>query len=138
VVRLGLAVCFLSVLLNGQQSPPPKKSPPRAAPKEQEPPEEDESLKPKVYALNPLEAERNVTAGNYYFKKGKYEAAQWRYNEATKWDPGSAEAFLKLGETDEKLHDRNGERDAFKKYLEIAPEAKNAAEIRKKLAKLPK
>ena len=56
---------------------------------------------------------------------------------ATKWDPGSAEAFLKLGEADEKLKDRDGAREAYTKYLALAPDAKNAAEIKKKIAKWP-
>lgn len=126
----------MSVALFAQQQPPaPKKTPP--AQQEQEPPEEDESAKPKEYTLNPIEAQKNVIAGDYYFKKGKMRAAQSRYTEATKWDPGSAEAFLKLAEADEKLRDRKGARNAYTKYLAIAPEARNAAEIRKKLAKLP-
>lgn len=126
----------MSAALYAQQPAAPKKSPP--AQKYEEPPEEDDSMKPKVYTLNPIEAERNVTAGTFYFKKGKYAAAQWRFNEATKWDPGSAEAFLKLGEVDEKLHDGKGAHDAYAKYLQISPDAKNSGEIRKKLAKLSK
>lgn len=120
-----------------QQQNPPKKQPPAAAQqKEEEPPEEDESLKPKVYALNPLEADRNVRAGDFYFKKGKYPAALWRYTEATKWDPGSAEAFYKLGEVDEKMGDRKGARAAFSKCAGIASDAKLAAEAKKRLEKL--
>jgi tetratricopeptide (TPR) repeat protein len=121
------------------QKPPEKKvlTPPPAKPLEEEPPEEDESLVPKEYALNPLEATRNITTGNFYFKKGNVRAAAKRYLEATKWDPGSAEAFLKLGEADEKLKDRSGAREAYAKYLEISPDAKNAAEIKKKIEKWP-
>lgn len=136
-MRVLAALVFLTSLLTAQQPPPPKKAAPPPAAKEQEPPEEDESLKPKVYTLNPLEAERNITAGNFYFKKSKYRAAVWRFQEASKWDPGSAEAFLRLGEADEKLRDRDGARDAYTKYLELAPTAKNADEIKKKLAKFP-
>ena len=135
VIRLAWLFSFLTVAAYAQQ-PPAKKTTPAAQQQEQEPPEEDESLKPKVYTLNPLEAQRNVTTGDYYFKKGKYQPAQSRYSEATKWDPGSAEAFLKLGEVDEKLHDRKGAHEAYTTYLQISPDAKNAAEIRKKLAKL--
>jgi tetratricopeptide (TPR) repeat protein len=138
VIRVFLASWILGGILAAQQPPAPKKPAPPPAQKEEEPPEEDESLKPKEYTLNPLEAERNVTTGNFYFKKGNYRAAARRFEEATKWDPSAAEAFLKLGESDEKLHDRKGARDAYTKYLEVSPEAKNAAEIRKRLAKLPK
>jgi len=126
----------MSAVVCAQPQPAAKKTQP--PPKYAEPPEEDDSLKPQVYTLNPIEAQKNVVAGDFYFKKGKYQPAQWRYNEATKWDPGSAEAFLKLGETDEKLHDRKGARAAYTKYLQISPTAKNVPEIHKKLEKLAK
>jgi len=87
--------------------------------------------------FNPLESARNLTAGNFYFKKGNYRAASKRYLEATRWDPSSAEAFLKLAETDEKLKDLAGAREAYTKYLDVAPEAKNAEAIRKKIARWP-
>lgn len=127
----------MAVLTLAQQQPPPKKqNPPAQDQKEQEPPEEDESLKPKEYALNPLEAVRNVTAGDYYFKRGKYQAALFRYSEATKWDPGSSEAFFKLGEVDEKLKDFKGARDAYQKCIDAAGEAKIVEEAQKRLAHL--
>jgi tetratricopeptide (TPR) repeat protein len=119
-----MAGCLFTCALAAQQQPP-------------EPPEEDESLLPKEYALNPLESARNITAGNFYFKKGNYRAAAKRYLEATRWDPSSAEAFLKLAETDEKLKDLAGAREAYTKYLATAPDAKNAEAIKKKIAKWP-
>jgi len=140
VRRLYLASSLFACVVFAQQQPPAQKkqsTPPPAKQQEEEPPEEDESLKPKVYTLNPLESARNVTAGSFYFKKGNFRAAARRFDEATKWDPGNAEAFLKLGETDEKLKDRIGARGAYSKYLELAPEAKNAEEVKKKLAKIP-
>ena len=139
VFRVLFASCLLTCAF-AAQSPPPAEKKLQTRPQKQEegePPEEDESLKPTVYALNPIEAERNITKGNFYFKKGNYRAAAKDYLEATRWDPGSTEAFLKLGESNEKLKDRDGARDAYTKYLELAPEAKNAAEIKKKIAKYP-
>jgi tetratricopeptide (TPR) repeat protein len=121
-----------------QKPPSPPKAPAQQEQKEEEPPEEDESLKPKVYALNPLESGKNVTAGDYYFKKGKYQAALRRYSEATKWDPGSAEAFFKLGEVEEKLKDRAKARDAYAKCVEIDASGKLGEEATKRLQKLPK
>jgi hypothetical protein len=59
------------------QNPPPPPS------QEQEPPEEDESLKPKEYSFNPLEAAHDLRVGGYYYKKGNYKAAQRRFSEAT-------------------------------------------------------
>ena len=118
-----------------QNKPPePSAAPPNV--KEQEPPEEDPDLIPKEYSFNPLEAARNVTAGNFYFKKGNYRAASKRYLEASKWDPSSGEALLKLAEADEKLRDFAGAREAYTKYLAM-PDAKDADAVKKKLAKLP-
>ncbi len=132
--------CAWAVPPQSPQPPPssPKKlQTPQPKPDEQEPPEEDESLKPKEYALNPLESARNITAGNFYYKKGNYRAAARRYLEATRWDPTSAEAVLKLAESDEKVKDFPGARDAYTKYLALVPDAKNAPEIKKKIAKWP-
>lgn len=127
--------CLLLFRLTLPAQPPT--TPPPAETIEQEPPEEDPDRKPQEYSFNPLEAGRNMTAGNFYYKKGNYRAAFRRYVEATKWDPTSGEALLKLAAASEKLRDFAGARVAYAKYLEIDPEAKNAAEIKKRIAKLP-
>jgi tetratricopeptide (TPR) repeat protein len=102
-----------------------------------EPPEEDESLIPKVYALNPVQAKKEIVAGDYYLKKPNYSAAVRRYLEATRWDPGSAEAFLKLGTAHEKLHEYGLAREAYLKYIELGEDPKEKDLIRKKMAKWP-
>jgi len=101
---------------------------------EQAPPEEDESLKPREYPFNPLEAENDVKVGNFYFHQGKYKAALNRFREATRYNPGLAEAFLRLGDAEEKIGDKQASRDAYQKYIELAPDAKNADAIKKKIA----
>lgn len=107
---------------------------PAAVPQPQEPVEEDKTLQPpKEYSFNPLQAETEIKTGNYYFKKGAYKAAIARFREATLWNPQNAEAFLRLGNAFEKAKDRKNAREAYTKYLELAPDAKNAAEIKKKL-----
>lgn len=111
-----------------------KQSPPG---QEQEPPEEDETLKPKEYAFNPIQAQKELTAGNFYYKKGNYRAAASRYREASRWDTNSAEAFYKLGESSEKLHDYTSALEAYTKYLELDKNAKDADALRKRIAKWP-
>lgn len=128
MARALLAASLLACVLSAQK--PPAATPP-------EPPEEDESLAPKVYDLNPVQAKKEMTAGDYYFKKPNYSAAAKRYLEATRWDPGSAEAFLKLGEAREKLHDYPAAREAFSKYLELSDDVKEKDAIRKRMAKWP-
>lgn len=103
---------------------------------EQEPPEEDPTLLPKTYVFNPIEAEKNVKVAAFYWKKGSYKAAALRYQEATKWDPGMAEAWLRLGEAREKLKDNEKARAAYEKFLELTPEGKDAEAVRKKLSSL--
>lgn len=103
---------------------------------EQAPPEEDESIAVKEYSFNPLQAEKEIQVGNYYIKKGSYGAAALRFREATKWNSNSAEAYLRLAEAEEKRKDFKAAREAFTKYLQLAPTARNAGEVRKKLSKM--
>ncbi len=109
---------------------------PPVSSQEEVPPEEDESLTVKEYSFNPVQAEKEVRVGNYYFKKGSYRAAAQRFREATKWNEGLGEAWLRLGEAEEKQKDPKSAREAYTKFLELSPDAKNAPEIRKKLEKL--
>jgi predicted Zn-dependent protease len=134
------AVLACVALASAQDQPQQKKLETRPQKQmEQEPPEEDESLKPEEYTLNPLEAQRNINIGNYYFKtKRNYNAAARRFLRATKWDPGSPEAFIRLAEAEEKLNDRAAAREAYEKYLELSPSAKNASSIRKRIEHWPK
>ena len=68
-------------------------APPKPAPK-YVPPEEDEHIAVKEYSFNPLQAQKEIETGNYYFKKGSFKAAALRFREATKWNSGLAEAWL--------------------------------------------
>jgi tetratricopeptide (TPR) repeat protein len=100
----------------------------------QEPPEEDVTVNPKTeYVLNPLQAEKEIRIGNYYYKKGSNKAAMRRYEEAVKWDPNSAEGWYKLGEARSKLGDDKGAREAWTKYLEVEPDGKHVSYVKKRL-----
>ncbi len=113
---------------------PPDQAKPQQQDQEQEPPEEDPSIAPKTYSFNPLEAEKDVKVGAYYFKKGNYKAAMSRFREATLWNPTYAEAFLRLGESEEKLKDKKAAHEAYEKFIALAPDDKQAEAIKKKLA----
>lgn len=140
MTRRWFAPLFLALALTAESSSQKteQKAQEQQKPPEQEPPEEDEALKPKTeYAFNPLQAENELKVGNFYFKRGSYKAAVKRFEEATRWNPGFADAFLRLGESLEKLNDPKGSRAAYSKYLELAPDAKNASSIRKKINEKP-
>lgn len=129
--RISALIFVLGLAAFAQQQ---KQQPPA-----QEPPEEDESLakQQQEYAFNPLQAEKEMKVGDFYWKKKSWKAAAGRYSEATKWNPQFAEAWLKLGEAQEKLSDEKAAREAFAKFLELSPKDKRAAEIREKLGKPP-
>jgi len=112
----------------GQQKPP---QPPVAV----EPPEEDETLvkEKKEYEFNPLQAQKEIKIGLYYMKKGSFRAASGRFLEASYWDPTSADAVYELGKARERAGNQKGKREAWAKFLELAPDDKRAPEIKKKL-----
>src|SRR6266542_2570461 len=128
-----VALLFAASLcpLIGQQPPPGElqrersKVKPPAGAKEEVPPEEDKAAAPREYSFNPLQAEKDIQTGNFYFKKGSFRAAAGRFLDATKWNDGNAEAWLRLGETEEKLKDFKAAVEAYSKYLELAADAKN-------------
>ena len=123
-------------VLSGQDRKLPETK--RAEQQEQAPPEEDEAEKPKDYSFNPLQAEKEVRVGNYYLHKGSFKAAALRFREATKWNPTLAEAFIRLGDAEEKQRAWKDAREAYEKFLELAADDKRAAEVRRKVDKLAK
>jgi tetratricopeptide (TPR) repeat protein len=130
--------CQNTLFQNEARQGAPQQDPPKPPSQDfEEPPEEDPALIPKEYTFNPIEAGKNITAGNYYFKKGNHRAASRRYLEATKWDPTSADAWYRLADASERMRDFAQAREAYNKYLGVAPDAKNASAIRKRLTKLP-
>jgi tetratricopeptide (TPR) repeat protein len=110
---------------------------PAVSDKEEIPPEEDGGVANEEFSFNPLQSKHELERGEFYEKtKKNYRAAANRYIRATKYNDGNSEAWLKLGEAEEKLHDGKAARDAYTKYLALEPDAKKAAEIKKKLERL--
>jgi tetratricopeptide (TPR) repeat protein len=137
--RLWFAACFTTLLAAGaqntQQTPQPPAAPaPQQVPDESTLPEDDESVAPEKFVLNPLESDRNIRVGNFYWHKGKYRAALERYERATKFNPNSAEAFYRVGEAEEKLKNADAAKLAFQKVVTLAPDSKLAQEAKKKLS----
>src|SRR5712671_985006 len=103
--------------------PPPAEAPP-------EPPAPAEPV------FDPLHAQRNIEVGAFYLKKGNYDAAIDRFMDATRLQPKLAIPWKLLGEAYEKKHDNGGAIDAYKKYLELFPNAVDAAKVKKRIALL--
>jgi tetratricopeptide (TPR) repeat protein len=134
--RWPITFFLLATTVFAQQTPPPKPPPDKPTDDVQLPPEEDKSDAPKVYSFNPLQSKKEVSVGEFYAKKGDTRAAAIRFREATRWDDGNAEAWLRLGETEEKNHVLDAAREAYGKYLQLSPTAKNAGDVKKRLDKL--
>ncbi len=115
-------------------------------PEYREIPEEDEDLVQETdYAFNPIQAEKEVRVGDFYWKKKSYVAAAGRYREATLWNPRWAEAYWKLALAEQKVAETtssDSERevsleqsiDALRKYLELEPDGKEAKKARRMIA----
>jgi tetratricopeptide (TPR) repeat protein len=135
-----MLLLFAAALAIAQDAPQKKleteRSKPATGSKEEIPPEEDTALANTEYSFNPLQSTKDVGVGDQYLKRGKLRAAEMRYTSATKWNDGNAEAWLKLGEVAERLKDADKAKTAYQKYLELASDAKNVKDIRKRLGKL--
>src|SRR5580698_1714394 len=121
-----ISLAFVAVASAQQGSPPkePDGPPPtegQAFP-DQPPPEEDKSKIVEEYSFNPLKSKKDVTIGEFYFKKSDFKAAAARFREATKWNDGNAEAWLRLGDAEDRMHDAKATREAWEKYLQVAPD----------------
>ena len=132
---LGLTLFAGLACAQAQQAPEPKPVPPQEE-QGQLPPEEDKARLPKEYSFNPLQSTKEVTVGEFYFKKGDYLAAATRFREATLWNAGNAQAWLRLAEASEKKKAPKEAREAYMKYADLAPDAKNIADVRKRIEKL--
>ncbi|MGC8884665.1 MAG: tetratricopeptide repeat protein [Bryobacteraceae bacterium] len=126
-----LVTLLLAGVLHAWQPPAPPSPPPA------EPEEEDVTAKERTYEFNPIQAENELKVGRFYMRRGRWKAAAGRFEEATKWNPQSAEAWRLLGEAREKLKEFAAARAAYEKFLEIAGDSKDAADVRRRLAKLP-
>jgi tetratricopeptide (TPR) repeat protein len=114
--------------------PPPYKA--KDPDKSEMPPEEDKTNAPRTYSFNPVQSKKEVEIGTEYFRKGNYVAAVSRFDAATKWNDGNADAWLMLGEAQEKKSNEKAARLAYQKYLELSPDGKEAPQVKKRLAKL--
>lgn len=67
------------------------------------------------------------------YKEEKYDLAVRWFQNAIEIDPQRAVAYLNLGDALAKLNRSKEAREAYSKYLDLAPNSKSAAEVKKKL-----
>jgi tetratricopeptide (TPR) repeat protein len=100
------------------------------------PTEREETPAPVVYTLSPRKADKELKVGNYHMKRHNWSAAVARFEEATKWDPKYAEAWLRLGQAREKVGESTKALEAYREFLELRPDPKKAREAEKAVEKL--
>ena len=86
-------------------------------------------------------ASKSVEIGDFYLRRKKFSAALSRFQEALKTDPHYAPAYRELGKVYEGMGQRQKALDAYRKYLDELPSAKDAREaknIHKAMARLQK
>jgi tetratricopeptide (TPR) repeat protein len=71
-----------------------------------------------------------VEIGNVYLHKGKLQGALSRFQEALKDDPNYAPAHLGLGKVYERMKEKQKALDAYERYLDELPSAKDAADAK--------
>ncbi len=99
-------------------------------------PREQEQLERQEQPFDPYHAEKNIEIGMFYMKKGKYDAAIERFQEAARLKPNFARPYRLMGEAYEKKGEKAQALASYQKYLEILPSAGDAPSIRKRIAKL--
>ena len=75
-------------------------------------------------------ASKSVEIGDYYLRRKKFNAALSRFQEAVKTDQHYAPAYQELGKVYERIGLRQKALDAYRRYLEELPSAKDAREAK--------
>jgi tetratricopeptide (TPR) repeat protein len=86
-------------------------------------------------------ASKSVEIGDFYLRRKKFKAALSRFQEALKTDPHYAPAYRELGKAYEEMGQPQKALDAYRKYLDELPSARDAREdkrIHKAIARLEK
>jgi tetratricopeptide (TPR) repeat protein len=83
-----------------------------------------------------FKAYKAIQAGQFYFKKGKYDAAIDRFKEAIEYRPGYGLPYRLIGEAYEKKRFKPEAIEWYEKYLRVQPGVADADKIRKKIETL--
>jgi tetratricopeptide (TPR) repeat protein len=86
-------------------------------------------------------AAKSVEIGDFYMRRKKFNAALSRFQEALKTDPHYAPAYRELGKVYERMELWQKALEAYRKYLDELPSAKDAREaksIHKAIARMQK
>jgi tetratricopeptide (TPR) repeat protein len=95
---------------------------------------EPEAVIKKEY--NPLLAERNMKVGDQYLKRGNYDAAISRYQDALEYQPSLVAAYDALGRAFEKKGNKLKAIAVYQDFLKKYPNSSEAPKFRSRCDKL--
>jgi len=85
---------------------------------------------------SPQLAVKDTQVGTFYLKTGDYKGAYDRFVEATRVDPGNADAVFGLAESARRLNHRDEAIRNYRLYLSALPDGPRAKEARKALKEM--
>jgi tetratricopeptide (TPR) repeat protein len=143
---LGTIFLLFAVSQTHAQDPQPESSSKPATPPDDMKPKSTGKQKkdtamqnaPDQPAWDPLRAEKDLEVGQYYMKKGDWDAAIDRFQDATTAKPGYAIPFRFLAEAQEKKGLKKKAIKSYQRYLDLFPHAEDGDKVRKKIDKLYK
>src|SRR4029077_16610631 len=91
---------------------------------------------PEEPTYDPLRADKSVEIGTFYLKRGNYDAAIERFQDATHFQPKLAKPYSLLGEAYERKGDVDNALAAYRKYLDVYRTAPDRDKILKRIEKL--
>ena len=91
---------------------------------------------PEEPTYDPLRANKSVEIGSFYLKRGNYDAAIERFQDATHFQPKLARSYALLGEAYERKGDVDSALAAYRKYLDVYRAAPDREKILKRIEKL--
>ena len=91
---------------------------------------------PEEPTYDPLRANKSVEIGSFYLKRGNYDAAIERFQDATRFQPKLARPYSLLGEAYERKGDLENALTAYRKYLAVYRNAPDREKILKRIEKL--
>ncbi|HEX4039425.1 MAG TPA: tetratricopeptide repeat protein [Acidobacteriaceae bacterium] len=91
---------------------------------------------PSALGFDPKLAKKDTQVGMFYLQSGDFRGAYDRFAEATKSDPGNAEAVYGLGESALRLGKNDVAVRNFRLYLSALPEGPHAKDVRKAMKKM--
>ena len=85
---------------------------------------------------DPVRADKSVEIGTFYMKRGNYDAAIERFQDATHFQPKLARPYVLMGEAYERKGDVDKALASYRKYLDVYRSAPDREKILKRIEKL--